>query len=119
MGLSNQGQGLSIFTTPQITTAVFVNQSTVTLSPVAGIYIVIINNPNPTTVNLPANPLDSSAVEIWDGSMAAASNNITVQGNGHNINNPNGVTTSYVIGQNGTNAVFPWLGSSINAWGVR
>lgn len=121
MGITNgQGQGLSIIQPPpQVTTAYFINTSPVNIPSFLGIYIAIIDNNAPTTVNLPSQPLDSSIVEIWDGSMNAAINNITVQGNGNNINNPNGVVSSYIIGQNGTNAVFPWLGLTVNAWGVR
>lgn len=86
-----------------------------TVPAISGITIVVVNNAAPTTVNLPAAPAVNQIVIVQDGSMLAGTNNITVQGNGNNINVPSGVTTSYVIGANGTDAWFNWNGS---AWGV-
>lgn len=93
------------------------NGSTATTNvlPASGITIVVVNFAGAATVNLPASPAVNQIVVIQDGSMLASSNNITVQGNGNSINIPTGVSTSYVIGENGTDAWFNWNGV---AWGL-
>lgn len=83
----------------------------------SGITLVLVNsNLGTTTVNLPASPATNQWVIVQDSGMDAATNLITVQGNGHNINVPSlGVETSYPIGSNGSDSWFNWNGS---AWGV-
>lgn len=119
MGLSSgNGVGLSlIVNTPGVVVELFANQSPVNLPAQSGLQIIVVNNPAPTTINLPNPYALNQQIEIQDGSMLAATNNITVQGNGNNINNPNGAASSYVIGQNGTGARFTAQGS-LNTWGV-
>jgi hypothetical protein len=89
--------------------------ATTNVGAASGITIVVVNFAGASTVNLPPSPAVNQIVVVQDGSMLAATNNITVQGNGNNINIPTGVGTSYVIGENGTDAWFNWNGS---AWGL-
>jgi hypothetical protein len=89
--------------------------SSTNVLPAGGITIVVVNYAGAATVNLPSSPATNQIVVVQDGSMLAGTNNITVQGNGNNINIPSGVATTYVIGANGTDAWFNWNGT---AWGV-
>lgn len=92
-----------------------VSSSPATIPAASGITIVVVNNAAPTEVDLPASPAVNQIVVVQDGSMLAAVNNITVKGNGNNINIPTGVASQYTIGENGTDAWFNWNGS---AWGL-
>lgn len=47
--------------------------------------ILVINVASPFTINLPANPEQGEVVEIKDGSFNCSTNNITVSGNGRNV----------------------------------
>jgi hypothetical protein len=88
----------------------------ITVAPASGITIVGINASAPTTVNLPATPALNQIVIVQDQGNNSATNNITVQGNGHNILQPQvGLETNVVIGANGTDAWFNWNGTQ---WGI-
>lgn len=115
MGLSSgDGKGLSLVVIPAVSSTTYTS-GPINVIPISGISIIVVNIAAPATVNLPAIPALNQICVVQDGSMNASANNITVQGNGNNINNPNGVTSSYVIGSNGTDAWFNWNGS---AWGI-
>lgn len=93
-----------------------VTSSPTTVPAVSGITIVVVNNSVPTTVNLPASPAPNQIVIVQDGGLNADTQNITVQGNGNNIDIPQlGASSSYVIGANGTDVWLNWKGTS---WGV-
>lgn len=86
-----------------------------TLTGTGGINIVVVNAPSPTDIYLPPVPALNQVYVIQDGSMNASVNNITVHGNGNNINVPTGVSPTYVIGENGTDA---WFNGNGTAWGL-
>lgn len=96
-------------------TTVTVISSPATIAAASGITIVVVNVAGPATINLPATPAANSVIVVQDGSMLAGVNNITVQGNGSNINIPTGAAASYVIGENGTDGWFNWQGT---VWGL-
>lgn len=108
----------AIISTPGVTATAYVSINTINVPAQPNNYIVIVDNSAPTTVNLPANPANNQVVEVQDGGMNAGTFPITIQGNGHNLNSPNGVGTAYEIGQNGTSAHFTWQGI-LGTWGVE
>lgn len=73
--------------------------------------ILVINVASPYTINLPANPEQGEVVEIKDGSFACSSNNITVSGNGRNIDG----SGTKVMNIDGMALRFTYLPTT-NAW---
>lgn len=122
MGITNgQGAGLSLVIISGGSSGSGVITNTHTTTPITGsaatgITVEVMNVASASTFNLPASPVANEIVIVQDGSMNAATNNITIQGNGNNINVPNlGVETSTIINWNGGDMWFNWNGS---AWGV-
>lgn len=62
-------------------------------------HIVEVNYAGAVALNLPAQPTKGWVVEIVDGSGAAASNNITIAGNGNDVNGGLTVTLSTNYGR--------------------
>lgn len=73
-------------------------------------YIVKQAVPAAFTINLPASPSDGFLASILDGLGDAATNNITVNGNGHNING----AATFVMNFGYQAATFLWNGTQFN-----
>jgi len=84
-------------------TLVFTNDSPTTLLQTDR-YVLVGSGEGGTTINLPASPFPGQFHVIRDWANAAAGINITVQGNGHNIDG----SSSFVINKNGAQAMFMW-----------
>lgn len=90
--------------------------TTVIVTAVSGLSIYVINTTAPVAVTLPPTPATGQIVVIQDGGQNADANNITINGNGNQINIPqSGLSNSYVVGANGTDVWLNWNGTS---WGV-
>lgn len=106
----------AVIVIPAQSSTSYVNTSPINIGSVSGINIRGVNNNAPTTVNLPANPSVNQIEVIQDQGNNAATNNITVNGNGHNIIVPgSGSASSVVIGENGADFWFNWTGAN---WGI-
>lgn len=63
-----------------------------------GYHVLFVNTSSAKTINLPANPLTGDIFYIKDVSGTANTNNITVQGNGRNIDNAASATINTTYG---------------------
>lgn len=76
-----------------------------------GYYVLLINTTSAKTVNLPATPANGDVYNIKDMTGNAAANNITVSGNGKNIDG----VASYIMNTNYSSSVFMYNGTT---WSV-
>lgn len=80
-------------------------------------YIGIQTTASARTVILPANPQDGQLYVIFDVELNALSNNITVDGNGHNILS-NISAATYTINMDGASIEIVFVGSGLDIWKI-
>lgn len=76
-----------------------------------GYYVILVNTSTAKTINLPASPANGDVYNVKDMTGNASANNITVSGNGKNIE-PN---PTYVMNTNYASSVFMYNGTT---WSV-
>lgn len=94
----------------------YANQASISVAAISGFTFIFINNTDLSSmIDLPAVPANTQIVIVMDGNYGADNYPITISGNGNEINNPNGVSESYIIGQGAGAARFIWNGT---AWSM-
>lgn len=76
-----------------------------------GYYVILVNTSTAKTVNLPATPANGDVYNVKDLTGQATTGNITVSGNGKNIDG----AASYVMNTNYSSSVFMYNGTT---WSV-
>jgi hypothetical protein len=92
--------------------------SSFNITDTAGLSIYLVNKTvgSSTTAMLPATPNTNQAVVVIDGKLDAATNNITINGNGHNIIANGASASTAVINVNGGAYSLVW--DNVNSvWG--